>query len=194
MESKKVMILVLGIGCALTLSAQPITEVRKGHLRSQANLSWGYMPVQKQSAAYISGDWDAFITNYLSLYGEGWFNIPTHSGKGLRSNHSLISGMNYHFVKSGKWDPFVGGGPGMNIYTIRYGIIEGGWTNSTRAAPVVSAVLGCNFYAGSIFNFFVKMRGMAGMGNHRAVGTVPLHEIRISAGMGWNTLKPLKLR
>jgi hypothetical protein len=53
-------------------------------------------------------------------------------------------------------------------------------------APLISGVIGCNYYVGSIFNFFVKARFVGG----HFKGDVPefqqLNEIKLTAGLGWN--------
>jgi hypothetical protein len=186
METKKVMLFAL-ILCAIQLAAQPIVENRKGNIRVQGNLAAGYLFKQKTTNGYIAGDADVFIDNRVSVTGEIWYGFKLHRNKtGLLNNHAVFGGLNYHFLKQGRWDPYVGLSPGVGV--VKTGFINKDGKDATdfAVAPVLSAVVGCNFYVGSIFHFFVKMRPVIGQAFSGNPNPVALHEMKISAGLGWN--------
>jgi len=186
METKK--ILTAGfILLSLSALAQSITENRAGHIRSQGNLAGGYLFGQNDFTAYIAGDFDLFFSDDVSYTGEGWYNFKTHDKPtGLLENHALFGGFNYHPVKKGRWDPFIGLSPGMAIVKAGYNDTEGVIQETLGVAPLISGTVGCNYYIGSIFHLFVKARGVGGRFRGDSPEFTPLNEMKITAGLGWN--------
>jgi len=188
MESKKIVILVLGLGLAQFSGAQAITENRTGYFRAEGNIAAGYLFVEKQPGAYIQGDMDFFIKNQLSVTGAIWYYVPiSRTPLGVKANHSLLWGFNYHFTKSGHADPFIGLTPGFSIVQVAYADAENNVRTTPYApAPVFSVAVGCNYYVGTIFNFYIKAQGMAGEFFGNAPQPSPLYEVRLTAGLGFN--------
>ncbi len=186
METKK--ILTAGFILLSLLSfSQSITDHRAGHFRAQGNLAGGYLFAQKDFTAYITGDLDLFLSDDVSFTGECWYNFQTNDRRtGLLENHALFSGFNYHPLKKGRWDPFIGLSPGMAIVKAGYNDAEGIIQETVGVAPLVSGTVGCNYYIGSIFHLFVKARGVAGMFRGDSPEFTPLNEMKITAGLGWN--------
>lgn len=187
MEAGKKIITALLLFIAISASAQPIVESRKGNLRTQGNLAGGYLFAQKSAGAYLAGDFDLFIDERVSITGAGWYGFKTGDNRsGLLRNHALFSGFNYHPVKKGRWDPFIGISPGMGIAEIKFMDGEGVAQTTVGVAPLISGEAGCNYYVGSIFNLFVKFRAVTGQARGDAPAPVRLDEIKVSAGLGWN--------
>jgi hypothetical protein len=187
METKKVIIIQLLCLISAVVTAQTIMEHRMGFARSQGNIAGGYLFSQKKMMPYIQGDFDLFLHDKVSMTGEGWFSFPTKKQQlGLRDNHAIFSGFNVHFTKQGRWDPYMGFAPGMAIGRVGYMDGETYRLSKAAVAPVLSANLGCNFYIGSIFNFYLKLKGVAGQLFTKTPNATPLHELKITAGLGWN--------
>lgn len=188
METKSI------ITFALTLSlshhfafAQPIVEQRKGNIRSQGNIAATYLFEQKTFVPYLTGDMDLFFDNHVALAGSVWVSLPIGKIKsGLKQNHAIFGGVNYHPLKKGRWDPFIGLTPGIGL--VQAENKNGDLVTRTRLSPVplVSASVGCNYYIGSIFNFFVKAQGVSGQFFKLKHQANRLDDLRFTAGLGWN--------
>ncbi len=191
MEAKKILAAFF-ILLSFSSFSQSIAEQRKGHLRTQANLAGGFMFSQKDFRTYLTGDFDLFIDRGVSITGEGWFNFKSKDkySTGLLRNHSFFGGFNYHPVKKGKWDPYIGLSPGIAMVNAREHCAGNCPDNIpptvSGVAPLVSGVVGCNYYIGSVFNLFVKVRGVTGRFKGDLPELVSLHEMKITAGLGWN--------
>lgn len=187
METRKKILTAFFLLAVLSVSAQPIVENRKGNLRTQGNLAGGYLFAQKAAGAYLVGDFDLFIDERVSITGAGWYGFKmSDNSNGLNRNHAIFSGFNYHFLKKGKWDPFIGLSPGLGIAELQYSDSEGIPQSTVGIAPLISGEIGCNYYVGSIFNLFVKARAVSGQVRGEAPTPARLDEIKISAGLGWN--------
>lgn len=193
---KRILILLMCVTCLETMYAQSIIEQRKGHFRSQGNLAGGYLLSQKKMSAYVTGDADYFIDNHIALTGSVWFSVPLgkKTETGLKANHAWFGGINYHFLKKGRTDPFVGLTPGLGLVSAAYR--DGDVIKRTRIAPVplLSAAIGCNYYIGSVFHFYVRLQGVAGQLLKNVPEPVNLHELKVTAGLGWNTRTPKTLK
>ena len=191
MEAKKIITIVFLL-LSFVSFAQSIDESRIGYLRAQANIAAGYMFAQKDIRPYIAGDFDLFVDDRVSVTGEGWFGFKVNNRfvTGLMRNHSIFGGLNYHLMKNGKWDPYIGLSPGI-AFTQAFVPCHGNCTleapdPDSGVVPLVSGVLGCNYYIGSVFNLFVKFRGVAGRFRGNLHEFTQLNEIKISVGLGWN--------
>jgi hypothetical protein len=166
------------------------TFVKKYLLRTQGNLSVGYMVKQKTVPAYIGGDFDYFIDERVSWYGEGSFFVTSTSdevGYKIKHNHAILSGVNIHLTANKRFDPYIGINPGIMISQFgSTNIIIGPQYTKVGVSPVFSAAVGINYYVGSIFNFFVRARYIQGQFFANSMERIPLSEFRFSAGLGWN--------
>ena len=187
METRKKILTAFILIAAFSASAQPIVENRKGNLRAQGNLAGGYLFAQKAAGAYLAGDFDLFIDERVSITGAGWYGFKiSDNTTGLIRNHAIFSGFNYHPVKKGRWDPFIGLSPGLAIAELNYSDNEGIVQQTVGVAPLISGEVGFNYYVGSVFNLFVKARGVTGQTHGDAPTPTRLDEIKITAGLGWN--------
>jgi hypothetical protein len=172
---------------ASTTTAQPILQQRKGNFRAQGNIAGAYIFQQKTFVPYLTGDMDLFFDNHVALAGSVWVSLPIGKIKsGLKQNHAVFGGINYHPLKKGRWDPYIGLTPGIGL--VQAEETNGELVTRTRLSPVplLSASVGCNYYIGSIFNFFVKAQGVSGQFfkvEHRAIR---LDDLRLTAGLGFN--------
>ena len=178
--------------------AQTESEFVKKHLlRTQGNISIGYMLKQKMAPAYIGGDFDFFLSEKVSWYGEGSFfvtNTTQETSYKIKHNHAILSGFNIHFTDKKRFDPYIGINPGIMISQfgpvgdVNIALYNPPFTQNTRVgiSPVFSAAAGVNYYIGSIFNFFVRVRYIQGQFFSNSMERIPLSEFRFSAGLGWN--------
>ena len=168
--------------------AQKIWETRKGCIRTQGNFSGGYLFGQKAASAYLNGDIDVFVDDRVGVTGSAFYSFALNRNNqtGLKANHAVFFGINYHFLKPQRFDPFIGFTPGMGLVQAAYK--DGDVLKRTpyAAIPLLSATIGFNYYVGSIFNFFAKVQGVTG----HVVSTMPsamrLDELKFMAGLGWN--------
>jgi hypothetical protein len=183
---------IICVLCSIILStssaAQKITELRKGCARVQGNLAGGYLFEQKQYTAYVTGDADYFIENRVSLTGSAWYALPLRSKNvmGIRANHAVLGGFNYHFTQKGMFDPYAGITPGLGLVQVNYQSGEAIATSRLLAAPLLSASVGCNVYIGSIFHFFAKVQGVTGQVFKDLPAPGRLDELKVTAGLGFN--------
>lgn len=188
MDTQKTIALILGLVIISNVQSQSIIEDRTGFVNSQGNIAAGYLFVQKQPAAYIIGESEIFVKNQIALTGSAWFFVPvSRKPTGLKANHTFTWGFNYHFLKKGRFDPYVGLTPGISIVRVAYNTADGELKKAPfGVAPLFSAAVGFNYYVGSIFHFFLKAQGVSGEFSGGAPNRTPLHEIKLTAGLGWN--------
>lgn len=184
METAKLMFLSLLL-CVQGLYAQGMPGSRKGLIRAQANLAGGYRFPQKNFAAYLAGDLDVYLSERVSVGGEVWYSLPLNDGP-LRQNHAVFAGFSYHPLRQGAWDPFIGFSPGLALCKIVYEDASGRHSTPLSPAPLLGITGGCNWYLGSIFHLFVRLRWAQGQLMGDAPFRTPLQELKISGGLGWN--------
>lgn len=170
-------------------TAQKIWEVRKGCIRAQGNLAPGYLFSQKYFAAYVTGDIELFLDDCAAFTGAVWvsFNTKPKNKEGITANHSLFAGMDYHFLKPKKFDPYIGITPGVAMVRTAYNNKDNILIKSNfAAAPLISIAAGCNYYVGSFFHFFVKVQGVTGQTFSNSPTPTRIDELKLTAGLGWN--------
>jgi len=120
--SIRILLLLLSVLAFNHLPAQKIWEERKGCVRSQGNLAPGYLFSQKIASAYINGDMDLFFDNRVSFTGSAWYSFALNrkNETGIKANHAIFWGLNYHFLKPSRWDPYIGLTPGVGIVQAAY--------------------------------------------------------------------------
>lgn len=188
MESKKTCLAILCSLALLQAPAQKIWEERKGCIRAQGNLAGGYLFAPKQVSGYLTGDVDVFVDSRVSVTGQAWYSfaLSNNNKPGIKANHAVFFGANYHPVKTGRWDPYIGFTPGVGIVQATYRNGEALAKTSYAPVPLISAQIGCNFYVGWLMHFFAKVQGVSGQFFKDTPTTYRLEEIKISAGLGWN--------
>jgi hypothetical protein len=187
-DTIKVICLLLFVAATPQSQAQKIWTERKGSISAQGNLAPGYLFAQKSVSAYVNGDVEIFIDDRASFIGQAWISFATteKNKAGLRANHAIFWGANYHFLKPGRWDPYVGFTPGMGLVRAGYKSGEDIKLTPFSVVPLVSISAGCNYYVGSIFHFFVKVQGVSGQMFSDLPVPKRLDELKFMAGLGWN--------
>ncbi len=184
MEIKKTIAVAALICIMQTCPAQKIWEHRKGCIRTQGNIAGGYLFHQKQWMPYFAGDLDYYLENQVSAGGSFWCSLlfSKQQKPGVKLNTAVFGGMNYHFTKKGRFDPFIDLQPGFGLVNVAY--TQGDVLKQTGYTPVplLSATVGCNYYVGSIFLFFAKVQGLTGQIFREMPRPARLDELRISAG------------
>lgn len=166
--------------------------INKGVLRAQLTLSAGDMLHYKDAVnLFLHGDLGYYLDEKISLRGDSYYYLGNIEGEDLfDQNHSTFAGIVYHFGTNSHIDPFVGFQPGVAITRQAPVIMAGNPDiqiegNSMKFSPLVSGLAGINFYGSDYFHLFLNIRYL--QGNYMSFyNTVPLDELRISAGLGWN--------
>lgn len=185
METKKLIVLPL-LFLVCSVSAQvPFAQSRTGFIRAQGNLAGGYLFAQKSYAAFVTADVDVYLSERVSVAGEAWYSFALSDGP-LRHNHSLFGGFNCHLTKKGAWDPYIGFSPGLGLVAVRYETGDTRVVSPVTPVPLVGITAGCNRYLGSVFHLFLKVRWANGQMTGAPPFRTPLHELKITAGLGWN--------
>ncbi len=117
-----------------------------------------------------------------------WASFATTSKDqvGLRANHALFWGANYHFLKPGRWDPYIGFTPGLGL--VRAAYQNGGEVSLTpfSVVPLAGMTVGCNYYVGSIFHFFIRVEGVVGQMFSTLPAPKRLDELKFMGGLAFN--------
>ncbi|HLP50236.1 MAG TPA: hypothetical protein VK154_05090 [Chitinophagales bacterium] len=186
--SIRILILLLSALAFTQLPAQKIWEERKGCIRAQGNLAPGYLFSQKIASGYVAGDMDLFFDNRVSFTGAAWYSFALNrkNETGLKANHALFAGLNYHFLKPGRFDPYIGFTPGIGLVQATYEENDELRKSKLAVLPLVSASIGFNYYVGWIFHVFVKVQGVTGQVSGTLPAPVRVDELKCMAGLGWN--------
>jgi hypothetical protein len=186
MLNKIMLILMLAFICKTT-QAQKIWEERTGCAIAQGDLAPGYLFAQKTVTAYVDGNAALFLDNNFAMEGALWGSFATAAAgpTGIKKNEALFWGAEYHFLKPSRWDPFVSFTPGVGLVQVAYS--EEGIIKNTPYTPVplASASIGCNYYVGSIFHFFVKVQGVVGQVTSTLPTTQRLDELKFTGGLAF---------
>ncbi|MBL0310011.1 MAG: hypothetical protein IPP77_10125 [Bacteroidetes bacterium] len=169
--------------------AQRIWEQRKGSLRTQGNLGGGYLFAQKQIVAYLNGEAEVFFEDLFAYTGGVCFSFSTlqKDQAGIKVNHALFSGANFHFLKPGRWDPYIGVAPGVAVVRSVYRGDDELKLSPYVVAPIISGQIGCNFYVSTLLHFFVKVQGVTGQMLSKSPGASQrMDELKFMGGLGWN--------
>ena len=182
---------------AFTSFAQEATDrfVREGLLRAQSTIATGAMFDPQLSNIYLHGSLEYYTDPSLSIRGDSYYFLKT-LGDGysiyFEKNHSTFAGASYHFKTNGNLDPYFAFQPGVAASQVNYDVCPDsmlcyiGSTNSKLTlSPLLSGVLGFNYYAPKIFHLFLEARYVQGKHLSEA-GSVSLNELKFSFGLGFN--------
>jgi hypothetical protein len=186
--SKALLLAMLACICS-ALSAQKIWEERTGCVIGQGDLAPGYLFAQKAVTAYVDGDIAIFFENHFAAEGAIWVSFATaaQGAAAVKVNDALFWGAEYHFIKPNRWDPFVSLTPGVGLVRVSYNGDAGDIQRTPfTAVPLGSMSLGCNYYVGSIFHFFLKVQGVVGQVSSKLPTTQRLDELKFTGGLAFN--------
>lgn len=189
MKTIKPISIIALVAFAVQLHAQKIWDERRGTIRAQGNLAPGYLFAQKQVTAYYNGDVSLFLDDRFAYTGALWLSFSTthKNDPGIKVNHAIFSGGEYHFLKPSHWDPYVCLEPGVALVRAAYRNDEGTVIKAPyTVAPLISAGVGCNYYVGWLFHFFVRVQGVAGQVFSNMPTSQRLDEMKFMFGLGYN--------
>ena len=154
----------------------------------QATISPGFMFYKgglTNNYFHATSEW--CFDNRTSIRADGSYFFTTQGDyKPFKMNHSLLLGAFYHFPKN-KCDFYIGIQPGaacvkQSAYTYNDSLI----TNSNlKVAPILTATIGANYFFWKYMNLFVAFKFVHGTHISDYGESIPLDELRISAGLGW---------
>jgi hypothetical protein len=174
--------------------------IHKHLLRADASIVAGNMFKSNLSNVYVDGNLEYYLDNKISIRGDGIFLVGskglTDDSVGLKDNHSLCLGVDYHFHTNSHLDPYFVFQPGL-AYTSSYKqmagpILYGSEQSNTKhyysatLSPYASAGFGVNYYFQYVAHLFLEARYV--YENHMSDAPKPmsLEEVRITFGLGFN--------
>lgn len=150
----------------------------------QLTLSPSKMLSTNESYFYLHGALEGFVTNTLSFSGESYYSMGAMGTQEstFQYNHNLFFGASKHFV-SNNHDLYIGLQPGVSFTKINSNLVPD-IESKMGVNPVISEVVGYNFYVNKLFHFFVETRFIEG--THKYTLAKSLNEVRFSAGLAFN--------
>jgi len=167
--------------------------IHKGLIRAQGTISLGSMFKPAVTNVYIYGNVEGYLDPKISIRGDSyWFLNSLGSTKPFSFNHSIFFGGSYHLKTNNHFDPYIGLQPGISITQLNgpeiFGenVISYMYPPVPKANPLLSGVVGFNYYATKFFHFFLEARYVGG--KHMSGFSAPysLNELRFSFGLGYN--------
>ena len=179
------LVILLGMFDASFAQGEKKPFIRKGLLRATSTISMG--GITKIS---LHGNLEYYIADNVSIRGDSYYSLKMFKPMWqldfrpyLASNHQTLAGFSYHFPTKNHFDPYLGFQPGV---AISQSITEGGIYSNQTANPIISPLIGFNFYFENWFHLFAETRYV--IGNHLSdlYEPVSLNELKISFGLGFN--------
>jgi len=158
--------------------------VHKGILAGVGTVGVGIMPSSNITNAYVTGNIEYYAERSVSIRGDGYFFVNSLSKNSpLKQNSSVYFGAFYHFPTHSGFDPLIGFQPGAAFARTTdsaYGKADQG-----TMAPLLSVVVGFNFFAEKWFHIQANIRYTAGQESTQQT-QFDLTEISFNFGLGWN--------
>jgi len=186
MESSKIIALLFFIAINVVgLQAQNHQlKERKHLLKTSATISPGFLLQESPTNIYLHGFLEYYLSNKISLRGDAFYYINQHTTPFFKQNHSISWGGLYHFVE-GKFDPYIGLQPGINITSIYFFTDDEILASDTNVVPILSINAGANYFISKYFHVFFSTTYIHG--KYLNIFTQnALNEIRLSFGLGFN--------
>jgi hypothetical protein len=159
-------------------------QVHKGILAGVGTISVGEMPAHNISNVYVTGNLEYYAQKNVSIRGDEYFFVNSLTPNSpLKQNSSVYFGAFYHFPTHSGFDPLIGFQPGIAFARTTdsaYGKADPG-----AAAPLMSLVIGFNFYAEKWFHIQANIRYTAGQESSEQ-SQYNLNEISFNFGLGFN--------
>lgn len=167
---------------------------RTGIIRFQGTIGAGYMTQFKALHVQLHGDLEYFINERISARSDIYYSLAVKNNDAVapfKFNHSLFSGIQYHFTPLKAIDFYAGFQPGFALCKRNYeqfDVIGGPPPQlpaiSTNVNPVFSINTGITYYGERFFNAFMHVRYLTGFHQDNYT-TASLDEWRISFGLGF---------
>lgn len=166
----------------------------------RASISVGGLTKLNAGTVFFEGNTEYFLDRRVSIRGDVYF-FGGHTGdyKPFKMHHSLLTGAMFHKITKGDFDPYAGIEVGINYAQATDPYLGGIGSSvvpveavSKVFSPILSPVVGFNYYGGKFFHLTMHARYIMGtfMDNYNVVS---LGEWRISFGLGFNLSKKLLL-
>lgn len=155
---------VLSVTVGMAQENEKKQYIHKHLLRATMSFELGNMPKEKINNAYLNGNLEYYFDNKISVRGEASMFFNSLNNKGyLKANHQLLSGAVYHFKTNNFFDPYFGLQTGAAYIEVDPAYLWGSgnsilFTKISGVNPLVSPLLGFNFYASKIFHLFINAR------------------------------------
>ena len=177
---KLIVIIFLSIGVIFAQAQDDNKQfIHKGILRATGIISPGMMLKENISTISLHGNLEYYIENNISMRGDIFYFLKAKDNNGnnpFNFNHSLFTGASYHFKTKNHFDPY---------FAFQPGIAYANNNSTTQISPLVSSVLGFNYYFERWFHLFIEGRYINGK-NISEAGVISLSELRFSFGLGFN--------
>ena len=184
----KILLLLMMPGFAFAQTKEK-TYIIDNILMLQATLSPGYL-------FYHNGLWNSYFhctlecgfDKRVSIRADGSYFLTTQGDyRPFHLDHSLLLGAFYHIPISTKGDFYFGLQPGASIiqqnkYTYNDSTIN---NPKIKIAPIITGAVGVNYFFWKYMNMFFAVKYIHGNHVSQYGKAIPLDEIRISAGLGW---------
>jgi hypothetical protein len=162
---------------------------KEGLLRVQGTISFGKLSSVKENTLFIHGTAEYYTNNSITVRGDIFYYLKPNNTSILELNHQLFAGTSYHFPIKSNFDPYIGFQPGIALTQYSSFIaLDNSFLNlqpSKSITPLLSGVVGFNYYASKWFHLFVDGRYI--YGKHLSnLPPVNIDEFRISFGLGFN--------
>ena len=182
-------ILVLGFPNFIVAQQADKAPLLNKTLVCQATISPGYM-------FHKGGIWNSYFhatlewcfDDRVSIRSDGSYFFTTQGEyKPFKMNHSLLLGGFYHFPKN-KNDFYFGLQPGAACVQQTSYIFNDSTISNPRlkVTPIMTATIGANYFFWKYMNMFVALKFVHGYHISDYGNSIPLDELRISAGLGWH--------
>lgn len=175
---KKIMCTLL-IFASIHLYGQELD--RDGLIKGTLTISPAFMLDSKSQPFYFHGILEVYTSEKISFAGEGSFYLGELNENPIFSyNNSIFAGFNWHPLKNGSSDLFIGIQPGLSFTKLSQ------YSDQDRIGinPVTSINFGYNYFMNEYFHFFVMAKTV--LGKHSSYAYQSLNEFRISAGLGFS--------
>ena len=171
--------------------------IHKGILRAQATISPGILLKENVLTTSIYGNLEYYVADNVSIRGDSYYFLQSENNP-FEFNHSVSTGVSYHFKTKNHFDPYLAVQPGLawsqrkSFVCDDFNLPTGGWgpcydkTYNPSANPLISSAIGFNFYFQRVFHLFAEARYISGKHISDDSSPLSLNELRFSFGLGWN--------
>lgn len=143
---------------------------------------------------YLHGTLEYYWTKHFSTRGDAFYFVNKNKiDGGLKHNHSIQTGVSWHFMKGMKIDPFIGATAGLSyeqIYPVDImrgdGVTFQDYPMRGHFDPIWAPRAGVNFFGQHVFHFFIEAEYLIGTYRPAIGPSRSLNEVRVSAGLGLN--------
>ena len=190
------MVTLSGVKASIGFSQEEKKQfIHKGLLRAQATISPGIL-LKGSSTISIHGGLEYYVADNVSIRSDGYYFLKDDQNI-FSLNQSIFSGASYHFKTKNHFDPYFSFAPGISItkrnsYSAFLECLVApcpgqiNFYDNTAINPLLSSVVGFNFYFERWFHLFGEARYITGKYISNTAPPLSLNELRFSFGLGWN--------